>query len=88
MEAADWTDYKERLFDYFTANEINNDGRKREIFLSLLDEDAYRLMLTLCRPNRPETTPFSALVSLFDEHFALPLSVFAERYKFYSAKKV
>ncbi|KAK5649566.1 hypothetical protein RI129_000595 [Pyrocoelia pectoralis] len=53
----------------------------------MLDENAYKLIFNLCNPCKPEEVSYAELVGTFDNHFAPQKSVFAERYKFYEAKK-
>lgn len=85
---SDWSVYKRRLQNYFSANEIVNDDRKRAILLSLLNEDAYKLIYNMCLPAEPEDKSYSDIVKLMDNHFKPVISVFACREKFFEARKM
>lgn len=87
LHASDWSIYKAHLINYFVANNINNSDKKRAILLTMLDEEAYKLILFLCRPVLPEGKDFEDLIVLFDLNLAADTSVFFERHKFYKAKK-
>lgn len=84
---SDWSIYKRRNENYFSANEIKDAVRKRAILLNLLSEDAYKLVFDLCLPEEPEKKGYDVLVKLITEHFKPPSSIFAARYKFYRAVK-
>lgn len=85
---SDWSVYKRRLQNYFSANEIKNEDRKRAILLSLLNEDAYKLIFNMCLPAEPENKTYSDIVKLMDNHFKPVVSVFACREKFFEARKM
>lgn len=84
---SDWAIFKARLEQYFIANNIKDDVVKRAILLNTCDEDAYRLMYSLCVPTSPERKDFKDLISLFDKHFQSTTSAFAARHKFYGSEK-
>ena len=46
----DWTVYSERLQNYFVANDIDNDEKKRAILLSVCGSSTYRLIRNLVAP--------------------------------------
>lgn len=83
----EWSIYKKRLTNYFLANDIEDDKKKRAILLNILGEDTYKLVYNLLFPKAPEETVFHLLVSTLDEHFQSAQSVLAARFKFYNAKK-
>ncbi|XP_023311028.1 uncharacterized protein LOC111691851 [Anoplophora glabripennis] len=83
----DWTIYKRRLENYFIANNITDKTWMRAIVLNLLSEDAYQLVHSLSLPAESETKSYDELIKLISEHFKPTTSVFASRYKFYSARK-
>lgn len=88
LSNSDWPTYKARLSNYFLANSIVDASKKRAILLNVLDEEAYKLMFSLCSPTKPEDLTYEQLLSKFNRHF-LPHKVpLAERYKFYHAKKL
>ena len=85
---SDWAIYKRRLDNYFVANDITDDNRKRPILLNLLNENAYQLVRDLCLPTEPEDKTYASLVAIISSHFKPLLTIFAARYKFYNARKV
>ncbi|CAG9817234.1 unnamed protein product [Phaedon cochleariae] len=81
----DWTVFKSQLENFFFANNISNDNFKRAIFLNTVNQESFKLLLTLCHPLKPEITPFSKILSLFDHQFADPL--FLRRFEFFNARR-
>ena len=49
----DWSEYEDRLKQYFLANDIDNVGKKRAILLSVVGAQAYYLLRKLCAPAKP-----------------------------------
>ena len=83
----EWKIFKARVTNYFTANDIDDEGKQRAIFLNVLDEESYRLIFNLCAPTSPEETDYDALIVAMDSYFTPQKAVFAERIKFYEARK-
>lgn len=83
----EWTIFKPRLENYFQANTISTEEKKRAILLNILNEEAYKLVFSLCVPELPETKTYNALIGLLDEHYKSQIPVFANRIKFYQAVK-
>lgn len=84
---SDWNIYNRRIENYFVANDIKDDKRKKAILLNLLSEEAYKLVYNLCIPEEPEKKNYNTLITLISEHFKPNLAVFGARFKFYSARK-
>lgn len=82
---SDWTIYKRRLENYFIVNGIKDNAKKRAILLNALNEEAYKLMYSLCIPSMPETKTYEQLVKNFDEHFKISESPLVARSKFFEA---
>lgn len=82
-----WGIAKSRTENFFIANGIKKDERKRALLLNSLDDSAYQLISNLAVPKKPEEKTYVELVKLFDSHFLGAESVFAARYKFYNATK-
>lgn len=83
----DWKVAKSRMENFFIANGIKSEERKRALFLNALDDPAYKLITNLCIPTAPEEKEYKELIKVFDKHFLGGESVFASRYKFYFAMK-
>lgn len=84
---SDWSIFRARLEQYFIANGITEETVKRALLLNACDEDAYRLIFSLCVPEKAENKNYKDLVQLFDKHFKTTTSAFAARHKFYGASK-
>lgn len=77
-----WSCYKERLDQYFLANDVDND-KKVPALLSLIGAKTYRTLRDLSAPDLPKDKSYDALSKLLKEHFnPVPLQI-AERFRFY-----
>ena len=83
--SSDWSVFKPRLENYFIANEIVEDAKKRAIFLNLLSESSYSLVASLSIPACPEAKAYADLIKIFNDYFAKQEAVFAARFKFYES---
>jgi hypothetical protein len=87
-EIQEWSLYKDRLEQWFLANEIGVDDKKdkrRAILLSSLAESTYRLVRDLALPATVGELCYSKVVELLDGHFKTKKCGFAERFKFHSS---
>ncbi|XP_067615789.1 uncharacterized protein [Eurosta solidaginis] len=89
-EDNNWNVFRQQLNQFFIANEITDDKRKKAIFLTSIGEVSYILLQNLMCPQKVDdaATTFKSCVEVMDAHFKPPASAFAERYKFYEAKKM
>lgn len=83
-ESEDWIQYVERLTCYFSANEIDDDDKKRDILLSVCGRKTYKLMRDLLAPDKPNTKTFDELTELIKEHKHPEPSESIQRFKFNS----
>ena len=65
-----WTQYVERLEQYFLANEVEDAGKQRVILLSVCGSKTYALVRDLLQPARPAETTFNKIVETLEKHFA------------------
>ena len=49
----DWTAYCERVVQYFTANDIEADEKRRAVLLSVCGAHIYQLVRSLVSPGKP-----------------------------------
>ncbi|XP_026728303.1 uncharacterized protein LOC113499534 [Trichoplusia ni] len=89
-EQQEWQLYKERLEQWFLANEIGVDVdkagcKRRAIFLSNCSESSYKLIRDLALPRQVGTLSYAEIVALLDGHFNVKKCLFAERHKFHGA---
>ncbi|XP_063530291.1 uncharacterized protein K02A2.6-like [Cydia strobilella] len=88
----DWTVYKNRLNQWFIANNISEEKdkagiKRRAILLSALSENTYQLATHLVLPGVLEEKSYDDVVKALDGHFTPKRCVFAERFHFYSASQ-
>ncbi|CAC5368187.1 unnamed protein product [Mytilus coruscus] len=80
-------EYTERLEEYFLANEIDDDDKKRSIFLTVCGEKTYSLLRNLCAPAKPNTKTSDNLIEILTDHLRPKPLIIAERYKFHQRKQ-
>lgn len=64
IERDDWGDYFERLENYFIANDIMSDTQKRDILLSMIGDETYKLFESRFSPVKPHKKTVEELVEL------------------------
>ena len=79
----DFTEWTERLEQWYIANKIDDGDRKRALFLSLIGSKGYKLVRSLCQ-NEPSTKTYDELKVLTKEHLQPKPNEIAERYVFYN----
>ena len=77
-----WIEYVERMEMYFTANDIDDGGKKRAIFLSTAGPKVYGLIRNLLSPAKPNSKSFDELTKLVTDHMNPTPSIIVERFKF------
>ena len=79
-----WNSYVERLEQYFTINEID-DEKKVPALLILLGGKTYGLLRNLTLPDKPATKTYDAIVKLLKDHLSSKPLIVAERFRFYKS---
>ena len=82
-----WTQYVERLEQYFLANEVDDVAKRRAILLSVCGSKTYALARDLLQPARPAEKTFKKIVDTLEKHFSPKPSEIVERYKFHSRNR-
>ena len=59
-----WEQYAKRLQQFFDANEIQDDSRKRSILFSVLTPKNYKLLSSLLSPEHPKDKSFTQVVEV------------------------
>ena len=77
----EWSQYTERLGHFFGANGITEEAKKRDIFLSAIGVDNYKLLKSLLHPALPGDTPYDDLTRKFKEPAQ---SEIVQRFKFHT----
>ena len=82
-----WTQYVERLEQYFLANEVEDVAKRRAILLGVCGSKTYALARDLLQPAKPSVTTFKKIVDTLEKHFSPKPSETVERYKFHSRNR-
>ena len=79
-----WDAYIERMEQYFLANDITTDAKKKAILLSTCGPSTYSRIRSLAAPDKPTALEYSALLELTKKYYNPQPSVIMQRYKFNS----
>ena len=79
-----WIEYTERLEQYFAANEITDNNKKRAVLLSVCGAKTYKLIRNLVNPRKPTDKSFVELINLVKNHLNPRPSSIVYRFKFNS----
>lgn len=77
-----WPSYTERLEQYFIANDVTDEGKKKAVFLSNCGATTYQLIRDLVAPGKPTDKSLSDLFALVLNHHSPPPSVTVQRFTF------
>ena len=77
--------FQVKLTNFFAINQITANDLKRAFFLNALSENTYKLLETLCVPEKIECKKFTDLVKALEKHLAPVKSYFSARIKFCEA---
>ena len=83
LSGGDFTEYNERVEQYFVANKIDDAAQKRAIFITIIGDETYSLLRSLLAPAKPNTKSYEDLANILNDHLKPKPVVIAERYKFY-----
>jgi hypothetical protein len=86
-EQLSWNFYYERLDQFFIANDVVDDNKKRALLITSLSMDQYRLLRNFFSPVSPTTIPFDQLCRRLQQHFVPEKVEIAEVFKFYQRKQ-
>ena len=83
-----WTQYAERLEQYFAANEISDAKKPSAILLSVCGSKTYGLIRDLLQPKKPGDGELKEILETLENHFSPKPSVIVERLKFHSRSRL
>ena len=83
----DWSEYVERLEQYFLANDIADEKKQTAVFLTVIGSDTYSLLRNLLTPEKPSQKPIKELIEILSDHLNPKPITIAERYKFYQREQ-
>ena len=78
-ETEQFTEWAERLEQWFLANEITDLDRKRALLLSFIGVKGYKLVRSLAQ-NEPSKNTFEELKKLMEDHLQPKPNEIAQRY--------
>ena len=68
-EKESWTQYTERLNQFFRANDIINEEKKAAIFLSTIESSAYKILGNLLAPMKPAEKSYTRMVGVMKSFY-------------------
>ena len=74
--------YTERLQQYFIANDVDGNKKKRAILLNVCSAATYKLIRCLVHPQKPTDNTFDKIVKLVKYHHEPPPSEIVQRFNF------
>ncbi|XP_063539788.1 uncharacterized protein LOC134748884 [Cydia strobilella] len=86
VESDSWSTYVERLEQYFIVNETKEE-HKVPTLITVMGNQAYELLVTMCTPDKPASKKFADLVKVMSGHLQPKPSLLAERYRFRNRKQ-
>ena len=84
-----WSTYKDRMYYYFLAHKITEDGEKLPLFLSGVNPTIFSLLQNLLAPKKitDAALTFKQIETLLDKHFDESANILASTYEFYSCRQ-
>ena len=76
--------YSERLQQYFIANDVEDEGKKRAILLSNCGPQTYQLLKSLLTPAKPADKTFTEIVKELKDYWQPKPSEIVQRFNFHS----
>jgi hypothetical protein len=73
--------YLERLEQFFVCRETANTAKVATL-ITVIGEDSYRVLRSLCQPDLPASKDYDTLVQLLKQHYAPQQSELAARFRF------
>lgn len=86
-KAQTWEEYSEILEQFFVANVIEDESKKRAILISVVGPQTYSMMRNLLSPAKPSEKTYLQLVTMLKNHFNPQPSEIVQRFKFDSRTK-
>ena len=83
----EWPQYVERLGHFFEVNRIEDEGKKRSIFLMMVGPTVFKLIHNLASPAKPGDKSCGDSVKLLTEHYRPTPSETFQRFKFHSRSR-
>ena len=68
IQSDNWLDYIERVEQYFIANEITVEAKKKGKLVTVIGGEAYKLLPSLTEPNKPSEKSYDQIVTILEAH--------------------
>ena len=78
----DWIEYIERLENYFVANEVTDEGKRRAILLTAVGRQTYHVIRNLAVPRSPKELTYAEIVETVTTHYNPKPSPIIKRFDF------
>ena len=82
-----WSEYIERIKQYFIANDIDAENKKKGTLLTVIGSETYSLVRNLVFPTKLCDKTYKQLVKALKKHLNPKPIRIAERYKFHQRKQ-
>ena len=82
-----WDEYVERLDQFFVANDIRAENKKRAILLSSIGARTYGTVRSLLSPKKPTEVTYADIVATLRAQFCPQPSVTVARFRFFSCSR-
>ena len=76
-------DYKERFALFCAANDIDDNDKRKAVFLASVETSTYTLLKNSVRPRKPQELTLADFVELLRKYYQPRVVVIAERFRFY-----
>ena len=88
-DAVDFRVFRAKLNSYFIREEIEDEKKKKATLITLLSDNVYRLLESLCVPKQIEddSQTYSVLMDLLSSHYSPASSYYMARHNFYTATR-
>ncbi|XP_073947801.1 uncharacterized protein [Choristoneura fumiferana] len=83
----EWEIFHSRLQQFLILNKIVEAGTKSALLLTHLSDETYRLLKNLVHPRDVAAVGYDELLKVLNEHFSPKRCTFADRCKFYEARR-
>uniref|UniRef100_A0A6B0V1S0 Putative tick transposon n=1 Tax=Ixodes ricinus TaxID=34613 RepID=A0A6B0V1S0_IXORI len=77
-----WLSYTERVDAFFNANGIEDDEKKKWIFLSTVGTSTYATLRSLLAPAKPKEKKYKEFMAALTSHFSPPPPKISESFRF------
>ncbi|XP_043216310.1 uncharacterized protein LOC122378840 isoform X1 [Amphibalanus amphitrite] len=88
VEEENWEEYVERMEEYFVANDITDEAKKRSTLLCNIGSKAYGIVRSLLSPVKPASSTYQLIVEKLTTHYHPKPSVTVARFRFFSCYRL